>query len=652
MDMGLDDILSNILPAKGIEVNNAYDMGTLFNDMFENPEKYRTGSAEDIDAELADEDKNREQLKPSKWARKYCNIKGSPFRFKKHPYQVKIINDMHPKQVIEKAAQLGLSQIMLTKVFWFGDYSIAGSSGKIIYTFPTYADMLTYSAARIPPIIDESNDISDEDYGWSPEYLDAPLPYIKSMMEVNSAKLKKIRNTYLFLKGTVGDNSAISIDSDWNIHDEINFSNQSVLNKFKSRLGAAGSLGWEYNFSTPTIPGYGVSKLFQKSDQHYWYIKCPHCGKSYRMDFDRNLVELAHNKGFIYQCHNCKNEITDETRAKGFYICEEPSVKDLRGYHIDKMGNPNISANDLMVSKEGYKKVSDFYNFDLGVPYSEKSTALTLELLEQLKFANGGKPYEMQAFAQPDDYATLGMDQGDTLWVVISIKDKKTGKRKIIYMESVNYKDCDDEDPFRRIPELIERYNVHVAVGDALPNKNDSRKLKNLYADDKRYYMAYYTRSKEGDITNNDKEMEVNIDRTETFKWCFNRVYTGEFSIPSGADIVDVFEHHMCNLKKETDEDEETGDKYEAFVRTGPDHLAHANLYDEVARQILDNRLGDDSGDGGYAMAENPQWALRKGYTKHNGVYVPKSYQTTNPNAFGGVSRVPNTIPHAIRRGR
>lgn len=599
--------------------NNPLSICDMMADMFANPQHYvEVNNQSPVERIIKMGD--REQIKPSLWAMQYRTIKGKPMSFKRYPYQKAILDDMSPKIVVRKAAQLGVSEVVLTKVFWFADYNLAGNGGKIIYTFPTFNDMLTYSSARIPPIINDSTPIDDTDFGWLPEYADEPMPYIESMMVTNSAQMKKIRNTFLFLKGTMGDTQAISIDSDWNIHDEVNFSNQNVLNKFKSRIGAASSLGWEYNFSTPTIPEYGVSKMFNKSDQHIWYIKCPHCGKSYRMEYPRNIAERPREDrallgNYMYICHHCHNEITAETRAKGFYVCESPSVKDLRGYHIDKMGNPNLSADALMQSKEGYRKEADFYNFDLGMDYSEKSTSLSLEILATMQDVQGIGKYQMVGFAKPEDDVVIGCDQGDTLWVEVSAKDRTTGKRKLIYAEKVDYKNFDDEDPFQRLPELIDRYSAKVCVIDALPNKNSSRWLKNLYAksDKCRVYTAYYTETKDGDINVNEQQRAVNIDRTEAFKWAYNRIYNAEYAIPQDSDIIDIWKLHMCNLKKETVENENDGRIKEFFVKTGPDHFNHAHLYNEVANQILQD-LQASQGKQVTVTTDNYHWRLREGF--------------------------------------
>lgn len=639
-DMLFDDVVADIIP-------RSYGRVPRFDDILSDV----ISSSKDI---VISEGENRKKLKPSSWACKFSKVKGTSFSFKQRPYQHQIINDMHPKQVIQKGAQLGLSQIMLTKLFWFGDYSIGGKSAKIIYTFPTFNDMLTYAAARIPPIIQDGVQMNSSMYGWDEIYSQEPTSYIETMMVVNSAQLKRIRDTFLFLKGCSGDSMAISVDSDWNIHDEINFSNPSVLNKFRSRLGAS-QLGWEYNFSTPTIPAYGVSKLFNKSDQHYWYIRCEHCGRPFRMDFNRNVFELSdaraqkENRRYMYQCHYCKNEISDNARANGFFVSETPSVKDLRGYHVDKMIAPLISADELMASRDGYTKTADFYNFDLGIDYSEKTTSLSLEILEQLHSVCG--EYTFWSNAKPEHMATMGVDQGDTLWVEISVTDERTLKRKIVYMEKVDYTDFDDEDPFQRLPELMERYNVWVCVIDALPNKNSSRMFKNSFLKDQRVFMSYYTNTKDGDINVNEKEGIVNIDRTEMFKWAFNRIYNCDVAIPTGPDIVSLWKDHMCNLKKEVVEDESTGAIKEFFERTGADHFNHAHLYNEVAYQILSDVLKKNKSTSvdGIVSKTNNHWALRKGFFRKN-TMIPSATNRSiiESNRVGGVRPVPNHI----RRGR
>ena len=144
--------------------------------------------------------------------------------------------------------------------------------------------------------------------------------------------------------------------------------------------------------------------------------------------------------------------ITMSNIAISLLMGGNPQNKELRGYHVDKMCNPNLSATALMKSRSEYKKDADFYNFDLGLPYSERSTALTREILEEC-YTVCGVPYRMSRFAKQEEQVTMGIDQGDTLWIEVSATDMVTGKRKIIYAESVNQSQFEDGDPFQRIPD-------------------------------------------------------------------------------------------------------------------------------------------------------------------------------------------------------
>lgn len=591
------------------------DLSYMFCDMFANPDRYDMGDL--ISSPISVSMDNRPQLSPSEWAMKYRMIKGKPMTFDNHRFQVPIINDMSPKIVVEKAAQLGLSEIMLTKIFWWADYHVGRAN--VIYTFPTFNDMCTYATARIQPIITDAQLIKPDDFGFKPEYLiEEDVTYISTMMNLNGTQIKKIRDTFVFLKGTISDRNAISVDSDWNIHDEVNFSDQNTLNKFRSRIGAETSMGWEYNFSTPTIPGYGVSEIYQKSDQKRWYIRCPHCNKRQHMEFETHVVDLPRKsikdkQEYMYICPHCKNEITHDTIVQGEFIAEYPDNKEISGYHIDKMLVKSATA--LMDSKDQYRRLADFYNFDLGRSYTERTISLSEDIIRECML----KTLKFWSSAKPEDGVTMGCDQGDTLWVTFSRRNPLTGKRQIIYMEEIDEKECFNNDPFYRLDELIQRYNVQCGVIDMNPNKNDVRKLCLRYPG--KIFMATYAAYKGMIITFPNIEngdMAVNIDRTEKFKECFNNIYIHSVEIPTGTSIGEIFIQHLCNLKKESSKNDETSEIKEWFTAIGPDHMAHANLYNEVAYEFYESVLLSDENRKPMATRNNSHWDKSQSKIKQN----------------------------------
>lgn len=602
----VDSIIKNSFYAPDMKRKaQSGDLSYMLGDMLSNPDRYDLGELIQAPTQISLED--RIKLGPVEWAMKYRRIKGQPMRFDNHRYQIPILNDMSPKIVVEKAAQLGLSEIMLTKIFWWADYHIGRSN--VIYTFPTFNDMCTYATARIQPIITDAEPIKADDYGFKPEYLlEEDMTYIQTMINMNNTQIKKIRDTFLFLKGTISDRNAISVDSDWNIHDEVNFSDQDTLNKFRSRIGAETSMGWEYDFSTPTIPGYGVSSIYQKSDQKRWYIKCPHCGKRQHMEFETHVVDVPRKstkdkQEFIYMCPHCKSEITHDTIVQGEFIAECPDNTEWSGYHIDKMLVKSATA--LMESKDSYRRVADFYNFDLGRSYTERTISLSEDIIRECML----RTLKFWGSAKPEDGVCLGCDQGDTLWAIFSRRNPLTGKRQIVYMEEIDEKECENNDPFKRLDELIQRYNVQCGVIDMNPNKNDARKLCLKYPG--KIFMATYAAYKGEIITFPDIErgdMVVNIDRTEKFKECFNNIYIHNVEIPSGTSVGEIYIQHLCNLKKESVKDDATSEIKEWFTAIGPDHLAHANLYNEVAYEFFEAKLKSEQHTKPMATKGNIHW--------------------------------------------
>lgn len=647
----IDTIINNSFYAPTMKrTAQSGNLAFMFSDMFQNPNRYELGDV--IDVPTVDTGP-RIELSPSEWAMKYRMIKGKPMGFNMHRFQIPIINDMHPKQVIEKAAQLGLSEIMLTKVFWWADYH--KGRANIIYTFPTFNDMCTYATARIQPIIDDAVIIKPDDYGFESKYLlEEDITYISTMVSINSAQIKKIRDTYLFLKGTISDRNAISVDSDWNLHDEVNFSDQATLNKFRSRIGAETSMGWEYNFSTPTIPGYGVSEIYQKSDQKRWYIRCPHCNKRQHMEFETHVVDVPkkhykEKQKYIYQCPHCKNEITRETIIMGEFIAEYPDNDEISGYHIDKMLVKSATA--LMESKEEYRRVADFYNFDLGRSYTERTISLSEDIIRECM----SNVFKFWGHAKPEDGVCLGCDQGDTLWAIFSRRNPFSGKRQIIYMEEIDEKECPNNDPFMRLDELIQRYNVQCGVLDMNPNKNDVRKLCLRYPGI--IFMCTYAAYKGEIVTYPKMENDgtfngyvVNVDRTEKFKETFNNMYIGNVEIPSGTSIGEVFINHMCNIKKESSKNDETSEIKEWFTAIGPDHMAHANLYNEVAYEFYETVIQGELKRKPMATKSNQHW-------NKSHVGIDPNMRTNTLDGYGNPNN-PRVVPRArnrmnkIRNGR
>jgi hypothetical protein len=60
----------------------------------------------------------------------------------------------------------------------------------------------------------------------------------------------------------------------------------------------------------------------------------------------------------------------------------------------------------------------------------------------------------------------------------------------------------------------------------------------------------------------------------------------GQIILPRECEITREFAHHLHNVAKKLEEDEETGSKRYVYVRLGTDHFRHAFNYETMARQF------------------------------------------------------------------
>jgi hypothetical protein len=108
-------------------------------------------------------------------------LDGREFSFGKHEYLIEPYKDDHPFQVEIKATQLGLTSKALLRVVYGCRY---GNYRGILYLFPSRTDVTDLSKGRLTPLIEDN----PENIGrW--------------IMETDSANIKKIWNSFLYLRG-------------------------------------------------------------------------------------------------------------------------------------------------------------------------------------------------------------------------------------------------------------------------------------------------------------------------------------------------------------------------------------------------------------------------------------------------------------------
>ena len=438
---------------------------------------------------------------------------------------------------------------------------LARREGKVYWTgntFPTATHVNIFASTRFKPMIEGSNYLS-----------------MRMRDNVDNASVKMIGgHSPIYFGGTTKASQGISTPADMLVHDELDFSDMEIIEVYTKRL-AASNFKLIREFSTPTLPEYGIDKKFKLSDQNYWMVKCG-CGKWQSPRFPDNILKTRKGK-YYWGCKFCGKRMD---RRKGKWIPKFPERtkhdRGMRGYYVPQSISPIISASYL--HSEHKKSLIDptgekhFFNFNLAKPYESGSDIITREVV-------------LQSLTAPsqDGYIFMGVDQGDLLHIEIC---KLAGRRReVIYVEVTN--------SFDRVHQLIEQFEPMRVVMDALPNKHPAKQVIEKYG---QAYIAYYTNldglwnPRQPDKLKN--ELNINhLDAMDNTAAQWNR---GEAVLTTAVDakMHERFAEQMTNVKRDTIQDK-SGQNIPRWVKVGADHFRHADLYCYIASKMP--KMGDGS---------------------------------------------------------
>jgi phage terminase large subunit GpA len=505
--------------------------------------------------------------------------KDEPIEFRNHAPLAQIYSDMHPDQVYQKGAQIGLTGTVVNKILWLGDHN----NITVIYVFPTADDVYKFSKGRFGPVI-KSN-----------FYLR------KRMRNADNAMQKQIGHSWIYFKGAQKETQAISIPADGLVIDEVDFCPPDILDVFTKRLTASKS-PFVWRFSTPTIPGYGINALFDQTDQRHWLVRCDGCNRWQPIDFWKNVRKRKGVYRFVcYKCHRILR------RRSGLWVAKYPqkatdTVYDdagrvtepatgLRGYFVNPLAFGFITADKKAKDWEKAQKstranaIKNFHNFDLGLPYVSGSSLITEETIRS----------SMRLDYNASGFNVFGCDQGDLLhWVVKHISPD--GTKPIVAFGIVS--------TFEEAWTKFNQWYCKIGIIDALPNKHSARQL--VQKSYKKLYMAYYKDQNEAlrerveDSREKSKERNpysysrretqtLLLDRAETLDtsakdWLEGRAFLAKSSEVITEEIWE-FIRQMQAMKRDIKEDTK-GNPRAVWVKTGPDHFRHADNFAAVAAEL------------------------------------------------------------------
>lgn len=521
------------------------------------------------------------------WIAANTTIRGRPFSFLNHEYQIRPLNDGSPRLASHKPAQVGWTEIFIR---WAICKSVKHQGFTTIFTQPTKQMAEDFSKGRAKDAIEQCVAAQELLRGG----------------DLDSAQVKRIGLSYLYFKGTVGKSSAISVPADALVHDETNFSAPDTLDKFKSRIQHS---EWALvrNISTPTIPKFGVSQMYEDSDKKHIQWRCTGCGTWQILEWPNSIwfkypdgwkpakdeKVLAHAKSerrrgipleAEYLCCSCGKVM--ERSNNWEWIAEVPGAESwaggVSGYSMSWMDVVWKKPWDVICASDpelkGYKHIADFYNFVLGQPHLGAKDGVTetdfqtiVDLVTEQKARS--------------DCSFVGIDVGKTCHVSVY---EPGWDSTITVARQFTFDGANME---TEVDDILEKYNPLAVVIDAMPYELEVDRIITKHKG-----RVFKTRFKGEKFTYDEVIEEIRVPRTKWIDLVVDNVRNRVYRYLGGFGAIVETVRHFENIARISEEDELGNIEY-SWVNVGPDHFVLSQVYAELAIAIVEHLAGmDDSG--------------------------------------------------------
>jgi hypothetical protein len=516
----------------------------------------------------------------SRWA-EHRRVMGAPFNgpysFARHPWCREIHDSKAAWTVAMKAAQLGVTETGINRAF----FTLDQSKRDVLYVLPTTLNASDFSKARFATALKLSE-------------------YLKSLfVDTNTVGLKSTGTNVLYIRGSRGDSNLKSIPVSELVLDELDEMDTHAVWLALERL--SGQIEKHIlAISTPTVPKYGIHKLYLTSTQEHFYFECPHCSRWTELIWP-DCVEIIGEsvndprcqESFL-KCKECKHKLDHKAKPEfltgGKWRATEPNVSanESRGFYINQLYSSTVTPGELVIAYHrglGDEAANtEFHCSKLGVPFIGEGAQVTDEMIEAC--IKGHSINDTRPQIGGSRLITMGVDQGKTGYIsaVEWLFDRHPGTDinaaaigKLLWFGKFSGEE------WEYLDELMREWQVLACVVDADPFTNDARRFAKKF-----HGYVWLTRYRRGrtakEITLSEEETGApfaTVDRTNWLSCTLGRFKANPPRILLPRDISFEYREHVRNLVR-TYKKDETGNMAAEYVNTGADHFAHSLCYADI----------------------------------------------------------------------
>lgn len=454
---------------------------------------------------------------------------GVDLDFHDYRYLLDIYADNSPLLCCMKCAQIGFTTYEILKSL----HEAKNENIDIIYVLPTSDDVKKFSGGKTNRII-ANNPVLQE---WT--------------QDKDSVEQKQIGKATIYYLGSWTERVALMISASKLIVDEYDRCKPEVVEQYDSRLQFVQNPRKAF-FSNPSLPDFGIDKIFQKSDKKKWHITHA-CGETFVMD-----EKCIDYKAEVYRCPKCLGEIADEERRMGKWI--KTAEGKWSGYWIPLWINPRVSAKQIGEYKRE-KTPEYFANFVAGTPFlggGDKVKASTItNCLSDVTNSHG-------------ETIIIGVDSGLPFYVVMA------NAEGYFYYGALS-------EPERELRDFLSRWPKSIIVSDQGGDLVLIRKLQAEFPG--RVFLVWYRRDSKGvEIIKWGKDEEygkVVADRNRLIQLFIDEMLDKRVTFNGTESEWQEYISHWMNIYRIWEENA-LGIKEFKWERNGPDHYVHATAYARI----------------------------------------------------------------------
>ena len=479
--------------------------------------------------------------------------KNQKIEFDDHHFLLDYIQDNTNRIVVQKSTQVGATFTTILKIL----YSADGEAISIIYTMPTAPEARDLVVSKFDPIIERSPGLR------------ANVQKVVFRKEpIWSTVLKRIGDSYFFFRGSWVTWRAQQIDADILVVDELDFQKPEIRAMYEERLEGSTSKDIIYWIGYPSIPNYGISELYQRSDQREWWINCPWCEKEQTLEWPDSVSRQKQT----YVCKYCRKDLSNLDRKKGYWKPRFPG-RPIHGYAISKLMAPWIPASKIIKSFMD-DSPKHFHNYTLGLPYQETKNELTDEVIRNASV--GDELWE----TLKSEHVICGIDQGDQFHFIAGVISSSGP-----IVTSVELTKSTED-----LEKRLDYFKPELIVMDGRPDRHMAKLIQMKYGIDK-FFLANerdwgeIATSMKGHLEVKRGTGIVNLERTESLDNMFEAIKEATLKFKSDTPYLNVLVKHLKNLVP--DYVDRYGSVRKVWKKTGQDHYAHALNFFNTAYEIL-----------------------------------------------------------------